>query len=310
MKNELNTQKETFRLILNGKKADIEMVRAAVYHMRNPSRRVEVRVTWEKGDAVRMVQDAARESIGRVIAAGGDGTLNEVVNGLMQIDPDHRPELALMPLGTANDFASACGIPSDPQEALRLAIEGRGKKIDIARANDRYFINVASGGFGAQISADTPPMLKKYLGGIAYTLVALVKMIRYQHRRGYLRLDGLDLEGEAITAAVCNGRQAGGGQLLAPDACIDDGLLDVTVILAFPLKDFWRAIQEIRHPGKPGRYLKRFRTKWVESHPDQTRSVNLDGEPYLADSIRFEVMPGEINFVLPENSPCLCGNRK
>jgi lipid kinase YegS len=295
---------------LNGKKAEMEAVRTAVYQMRNHSEEIEVRVTWEKGDAVRMVQEAARDGIGRIVAAGGDGTLNEVVNGLMQVKRDRRPELALMPLGTANDFASACKIPIDPLEALRLAVEGKSKTIDIARANDRYFINIASGGFGAQVSAATPPLLKKYLGGIAYTLIALIKMINYTHRRGHLRLEGLDLKGEAIAAAVCNGRQAGGGQLLAPDACIDDGLLDVTVILTFPLRDFWKAIREIRHPGKPGKYLKRFRTKWVESHPGQTRSVNLDGEPYLADSIRFEVVSGEIDLILPESSPCLCAGKK
>ena len=308
MKQLNKNERALFRLILNGKKAEIEAVRAAVYHLRDPERRIDVRVTWEKGDAIRMVQEAAAEGVARIIAAGGDGTLNEVVNGLMQLDRRDRPELALMPLGTANDFAVACGIPADPGEALRLAVDGRGKRVDIARANDRYFINVATGGFGAQVSVDTPPLLKKYLGGIAYTLVALFKMLRYRHRRGQLRLEGLDLEGEAIAAAVCNGRQAGGGQLLAPDACIDDGFLDVTVILPFPLRDIFRAIREIRHSERSGRYLKRFRTRWVESHPGETRSVNLDGEPYLADSIRFEVMPGEIDLILPEKSPCLCGD--
>jgi diacylglycerol kinase family enzyme len=79
------------------------------------------------------------------------------------------------------------------------------------------------------------------------------------------------------------------------------------VILSFPLKDFWRAAGEIRHPGKSGKYVKRFRTGWVESHPGEIRSVNLDGEPYLADSIRFEVIPAAIDLVLPDGCPCLCG---
>ena len=301
-------QKEKMlRIILNGKKADEEMVRRAVYQMRDHSTRIDVRVTWEKGDAVRMVREAAREGIGRIVAAGGDGTINEVVNGLMQLDREQRPEVALMPLGTANDFATACAIPIDPKMALQLAVAGNAHKVDIARANERYFINIATGGFGARVSADTPPLLKKYLGGIAYTLVAMIKMISYRHSRGRLLLEGIDLEGEAIAAAVCNGRQAGGGQLLAPQACIDDGLLDVVVILSFPLRDTWRAVREIRHPAKPGKYTRRFRTRWIESHPGEMRSVNLDGEPYLADSIHFEVLPAAIDLVLPDGCPCLCG---
>jgi len=302
----MNQAKESVRMILNGKKADEERVRRAVYQMRNHAREIEVRVTWEKGDGIRMVQEAAKEGVERIIAAGGDGTLNEVLNGLMQIEQAHRPKLALIPLGTANDFAVACGIPLDTFEALKLAVEGEAKRIDVVRANDRYFINVATGGFGAQVSADTPPLLKKYLGGTAYMLVALYKMISYSHRNGRLKLEGIDLEGEAVAAAVCNGRQAGGGQLLAPDACIDDGLLDVTVLLAFPLRDLWRAIREMRHPDRSGKYLKRFRTRWVESQPREIRSVNLDGEPYLADLIHFEVLPAAIDMVLPEGSPCLC----
>ena len=298
------------RIILNGKKADEEMVRKAVYQMRNHSTKIDVRVTWEKGDAARMVEEAAGEGIGRIVAAGGDGTINEVVNGLMQLDREHRPEVALLPLGTANDFATACAVPLDPQMALQLAVDGEARKVDIARANERYFINVATGGFGARVSADTPPLLKKYLGSFAYKIVAVIKMIRYRHSRGHLILDGINLEGEAITAAVCNGRQAGGGQMLSPQACIDDGLLDVVVILSFPLKDSWRAIREIRHPVRPGKYVKRFRTQWVESYPGETRSVNLDGEPYLADSIRFEVLPAAIDLVLPEGCPCLCSKSK
>jgi lipid kinase YegS len=301
-----NETNRTLRIILNGKKAGLESIRSAVYQLRNRASEIEVRVTWEKGDGIRMVEEASRDGIARIVAAGGDGTLNEVVNGLMCLEPDKRPELALLPLGTANDFATACGIPLDPLASLRLAAEGGVKRVDVARANDRYFINVASGGFGAQVSAETPPMLKRYLGGVAYTLVAIFKLLTYAHRKGRLILEGIDLQGEAIAAAVCNGRQAGGGQMLAPEACIDDGMLDVMVIRPFPLRDIWRAFREIRHLDRPGKYLQHFRTRWIESHPHQIRSVNLDGEPYLAESIRFEVLPGEIELVLPERSPCLC----
>ena len=93
--------------------------------------------------------------------------------------------------------------------------------------------------------------------------------------------------------------------MLAPNAYINDGLLDVIIILAFPLTDVGKVIQEILNQSFVGKYVKRFRTKWVEAMPHQTRSVNLDGEPYRADHIYFEVLPEAIQLVLPEDCPCI-----
>jgi lipid kinase YegS len=293
------------RIILNGKKAGLDEVRAAVATLRGESVDVEVRVTWEHGDAERLVHEAARDGVERLVAAGGDGTLNEVVSGLAKLACDERPELAVMPLGTANDFATACTIPVTPLEALRLAVSGHTHPVDIVRANERYFINVATGGFGAEVTADTPPALKNFLGGGAYTLSAVVKALSFSHSQGRLLAENTELEGAAVMGAICNGRQAGGGQQLAPNALIDDGLLDVIVILAFPLNNVAQVIQEVMNPSLPGQYVKRFRSPWVETRPSQTRSVNLDGEPYLAHQIRFECLPGEIRLVLPDDCPCL-----
>ena len=296
------------RLILNGKKAGLEPVRSAVSALRRECPVVDVRVTWEQGDADRFVVEAGREGVRRLVAAGGDGAVNEVVNSLMKLDHADRPDLAIMPLGTANDFASACGIPVMPLEALRLAAHGEAAAIDVVHANQRYFINVASGGFGAQVSAETPTALKNFLGGGTYVLAAVIKALNFTHSQGRLLTPDIDLEGTAIMAAVCNGRQAGGGQVFAPDACLDDGLLDVMVILAFPVGALGQVIQEVINPLTDGRYVKRFRTIWMESWHDKTRSVNLDGEPYKASHIRFDVVPGALQLVLPQGCPCLMAN--
>jgi lipid kinase YegS len=293
------------RMILNGKKAHLEEIRMAVELLRAESFNIEVRVTWEYGDAGRFVEEASRDGVKRIVAAGGDGTLNEVVNGLARLEHRVRPELAILPLGTANDFATACAIPHYPLEALRLALEGKSHPVDIVKANEKYFINVASGGFGAEVSAETPVQLKNFLGGGAYTISAVLKALNYTHREGKLLAEGVALEGSALLAVVCNGRQAGGGQILAPDAYIDDGLLDVLVILSFPLSDIAQVVQEVIDTGNDGKYVKRFRSKWVESWPKHTSSVNLDGEPYVSEHIRFEVVPQAIALVLPKNCPCI-----
>ena len=294
------------RIILNGKKADFNEVRTAIALVRNESIPIEVRVTWEHGDAERLVQEAFRDGVGRIVAAGGDGTLNEVINGMAKLNPNKCPELAILPLGTANDFSTACTISPEPLEALRLAVHGTAKAVDIVRANDNFFINIASGGFGAQVSADTPVQLKNFLGGGAYALSAVVKALNFfTPGHGRLTAEGINLEGAAIVVAVCNGRQAGGGQVLAADACINDGLLDIMVILAFPLIAAGQVIQELLNPQSSGEYVKRFRSSWVEAWQDQTFSVNLDGEPYKTKHIRFDVLPESIQLVLPENCPCL-----
>ncbi len=293
------------RIILNGKKADLEEVRSAVSTKREDFGQVEVRVTWEKGDAERLVSEASQEGIERIVAAGGDGTINEVVSALVKIPRGERPGLAVMPLGTANDFAKACGIPEDPVQALNLAVHGNTRAVDIGKANDRYFINVATGGFVTQVTSQVPVQLKNFLGGSAYALAAIVKSINFEPSHGRMEAEGVELEGSAIAGAVCNGRQAGGGQVLAPDAYINDGLLDVMVILTFPFSEVGQVIQEVLNPVQHGKYVKRFRSRWVESWPQGVRTVNLDGEPYETGHIRFDVLPGEIRLVLPEDCPCI-----
>ena len=293
------------RIILNGKKADLEDVRTAVSSLREESKNIEVRVTWEHGDGARLVKEASKEGIQRIIAAGGDGTVNEVVSALMDIKREDRPALAIMPLGTANDFATACAIPQAPAEALRLAVHGTPVPVDVGRANHRYFINVATGGFVTQVTSTVPVQIKNILGGSAYTLAALIKSLNFAPSQGRLAAEDVEIEGSAITGAVCNCRQAGGGQVLAPNAYINDGLFDILIILTFPLADVPQVIQEILNPTADGQYVRRFRSSWVESWPSSRRSVNLDGEPYEADHILFEVMPGEVQLVLPEGCPCL-----
>jgi lipid kinase YegS len=293
------------RVILNGKKADDEDVRYAVNVLREEGFGIEVRVTWEKGDAQRMAVEAGGEGVTRLVAAGGDGSINEVVNGLMQLPKEKRPALAILPLGTANDFATACEIPILPLEALRLALEGEVYPVDIVQANDRYFINVASSGFGAQIVADTPTSLKNFLGGGAYTLSAVVKALNYSGYTGKLVAEDLEIEGRSIAGVVCNGRQAGGGQMLAPTAYINDGLLDIVVIMEFPIADLGQVVAEMLDYEHSGTYVKRYRKRWVDSIPSQRRSVNLDVEPYEADTIHFEILSGEIGLILPKGCPTL-----
>ena len=300
----VDQSKLAIRVILNGKKAGLEPVRRAIFSAREQGE-VEVRVTWEGGDAARLVKEAVSEGCQRVVAGGGDGSVNEIVNALMQIDAMERPELALLPLGTANDFATACGIPAEPLEALWLAQSGDARRVDCARANDNYFMNVASGGFGAQVTTNTPVALKNFLGGGAYTLSGLVQALDFNPYPGEIKIPDQTMAGEVIVGAVCNGRQAGGGQPLAPNALIDDGLLDIVGLIHFPPEALSIVLAELMDQGTGGTYVTRFRVPWAEWSSEQIMPINLDGEPIAEHKVRFEAVPGAIKLVVPAACPML-----
>ena len=200
-------------LILNGKSAGNEELREAIDALRKDGYTLHVRVTWEYGDAKRYVEEAIQLNADNVIAAGGDGTVNEVAAALAVQPEAVRPCLGIVPLGTANDFATSCQIPMEMHNALTLAIKGRATAIDIAKVNDEhYFINMATGGFATRITTETPAKMKAALGSASYVLHALFRMDMLQAARCEIRGPDFHWEGDTLVIAVGNGRQAGGGQ--------------------------------------------------------------------------------------------------
>jgi lipid kinase YegS len=294
------------RLLLNGKKAGLPEIRTAIADLRTQGYTVEVRATWEHGDIHRFVREAANDGIPRIVAGGGDGTVNEIADAIAKMEKTDRPEVGILPLGTANDFATACRIPQTPFDALQLALNGSATPIDIVKANDRHFINAATGGFGAQVTTATPIQLKNFLGGGAYTLTGIIKALNFSPTSGKIQSDEFEEDLDIIIGAICNGRQAGGGQLLAPDALLNDGFLDVVMVTTFPAYDLNIVISELLNPTLDGQYVKRFKTKWVETTSQgNADQVNLDGEPFLAKKIRFEAIPNSIKLILPDDCPCI-----
>ena len=293
-------------IILNGKKAGIDTVRDAISVFRKEVEDVQVRVTYEYGDIERFMREAIRNKSDRIIIGGGDGSVNEMVDALAKVPREIRPKLAILPLGTANDFATTCGIPLESLEALRFAASGRPVSIDIAKANERHFVNIATAGFGAEITAQTPIELKNFLGGGAYTLMGILKAINFVPYKGRMKTPHFEGEQTGVIAAVCNGRAAGGGQMLAPQAMINDGLLNVMIVKKIPLLgDFQKLIEEIQSLSIDGEYIHAFATPWVESSSDEIIPVNLDGEPYSSKDIRFEIVINALDLVLPDDCPCI-----
>jgi lipid kinase YegS len=290
------------QLILNGKVAGNPALQNAVVRQRAAGHRIKVRVTRKKGDARRFAAEAREADL--LIAAGGDGTLNEVVHGLMNLSKAARPALGIVPLGTANDFATGCGIPHDPEEALTLCMEGEALPIDIGKANEHWFLNAASVGFGAEVTATTPPELKRLLGHTAYTVMGAILAMNVHHYRGRLTLPDREITGSGPVAIVGNGRQTGGVQV-APRARIDDGLLDVLIVRQIPAMALLAAARELQELSPDGEYISYSQTPWAEVYPEETIPVNLDGEPVRFSSVRYEAVPGAIRLIVPPNCPLL-----
>ena len=300
-----------WRLILNGKSAGDQAVREAVTALREQGVRLDVRVTWEGGDAERYVAEAIADGVDTVIAGGGDGTLSEVATTLAHRDESAEalPALALLPLGTANDFASACGIPADPEAALRLVRDGAAVPMDLlkldANGQAHWAANLASGGFGTEVTTETHEGLKKLLGGLAYVVTGLSKLGRIEPQRARLRGPGFAWEGEFIALGIGNGRQAGGGQALCPEALIDDGLLDVTVVPPLQgelLATVGTALAAGKDAALDGVAIRR-KLPWVELEAPQTLTLNLDGEPVQAMAFRIQCMPKRLRMHLPVDCP-------
>lgn len=290
-------------LILNGKAAGNDALRDAVVQQQSAGHSVDVLVTGAKGDARKFAAAAGKADL--LIAAGGDGTLNEVVHGLMDLSEAARPALGIVPLGTANDFATGCGIPPKPEEALALCMKGEGVPIDIGKANEHWFLNAASVGFGAEVTATTSPELKRLLGQAAYTVMGAILAINVHHYRGRLILPDREITGSGPMAIVGNGRQTGGGIQLAPRARIDDGLLDVLVVRQIPAMALLTAARELQELSPDGEYIAYWQTPWAEVYPEESIPVSLDGEPMSFSSVRYEAVPRAIRLIVPPDCPLL-----
>jgi lipid kinase YegS len=291
------------RLILNGKAGGNDALQAAVTQQRAVGHTIEVIATSEKGDARRFVAETGEVDL--LIAAGGDGTLNEVVHGLMDLSEAARPVLGVVPLGTANDFATACGIPHDPEQALALCMQGKKVPIDVGKANEHWFLNAASGGFGAEVTAITPPELKNLLGPVAYAVMGAILATNLHHYQGRLILPDREVIGRGPVAIIGNGRQTGGGIQVAPRARIDDGLLDILAVREIPALALLTAARELQELSPDGEYISYWQTPWAEVYTEEEIPVNLDGEPVRFSSVRYEAVPKAIRLVVPPNCPLL-----
>ena len=275
-----------------------------------------VAMTTGPMDATTITRHALREGFERVVAIGGDGTINEVVNGFFQngaaINPD--AELALLSNGTGGDFRKTFGIGQTLDESLERIANGRARPIDIGRIRyvsidgkpgERYFANISSFGMSGDVvqRVNKAKVIKRLFGRFAFTWGSLRSLLSYKARPIRLKIDNEFDELVTIsTCAVANGQYFGGGMRVAPDASPDDGLFDVVVIGDAPKRDVAKALNQIYtgdHIHNPN--VRVFRARSVIATPVEATEgapvfIEADGESPGRLPAVFEVIPKSLKF--------------
>lgn len=281
--------------------------RRVVGHARADLGDAEVVETDEPGHATRLASGAASAGHLRVVAVGGDGTVLEVVNGLLA---SPGPALGVVPAGNGNDLARSLGLPVRPELAMPLAIAGDLRVVDLGRATAGdgsvvHFASAAGVGFDGQVAAAMHDGRRGWhRGPLGYLLATLIELRRFTNRRLEVVVDGAaPFEATVLLAAIANGPYYSGGMRICPDASVDDGLLDACLVGDISRIEALRQLpglyrgRHVRHPA-----VRMLRTRSIELREldgsGGTRT-HLDGEPFGPLPLRVEVLPGAISVAAP-----------
>ena len=241
-----------------------------------------------------------------LVAVGGDGTVNEVVNGMAGADG---VELAIVPRGTGVDFVRTFGIPTRLEAAVEVALRGATREIDLGRGayhawsgerGEQLFANIASAGMSGAIAKRTNETTKSFGGKASYLWATLAVFARWRPAELRVSVDGERREGRMQDVIVANGRSFGGGMLICPDASPDDGLFDVLLLGEITKGELVRTMPKIyRGTHLPHPKAELLRGRIVELEAAEPIPVELDGEQPWTTPARFEIVPLALRLRVP-----------
>jgi YegS/Rv2252/BmrU family lipid kinase len=268
-----------------------------------------VKFTEKKGQAIEFAREGIEAGFRKIITVGGDGTLNEVVNGAFSnnVCPTIDISLALIPVGTGNDWGRMFGIPLDYEKAVRIIKDNKQMVHDVGLVSffngpdkmNRYFINIAGLGFESVVVKRTNIQKDKGRSGkMIYFYNLLMSLISYKNTRADIDIDGKKINADVFSLNVGNGRYCGGGMRQTPDALPDDGLLDVTIINGMGKFEIIRNLKILydgtilSHPKIDG-----YKCKNVKVNSDSVIYTEADGETLGHTPAEFSIIPAGINIV-------------
>jgi YegS/Rv2252/BmrU family lipid kinase len=278
-------------------------------HLKNEGLSFIVKFTEKKGHAIDFTIEGIKDGYRKIITVGGDGTLNEVVNGvfLNKVCPTTDISLALIPVGTGNDWGRMFGIPLDYKKAISIIGENKLMLHDVGLVSyfdksvkkERYFINIAGLGFESAVVKRTNHQKDMGHGGkLIYFYSLLMSLLSYKNTKAEIIIDGEKIISDVFSINVGNGKYCGGGMRQTPNALPDDGLLDVTVINGIGKFEIIRNLKILydgtilSHPKIDG-----YKCKNLKVSSDSVLYAEADGESLGNTPAEFSIIPAGINIV-------------
>ncbi|MCF6138856.1 diacylglycerol/lipid kinase family protein [Pseudalkalibacillus berkeleyi] len=266
--------------------------------LRNKGYDVIVKMTKKQLDATKFARTSCEDAYDLVVSMGGDGTLNETVNGLA--NQEHCPRFGIIPTGTVNDFARALNIPLDFEEALSLIEQGDTRPVDIGKVNDQYFMNIAAVGAIAEATYEVSPKQKTMLGPLAYMLEGLKTLSSKKSYNIQLKHDQGEWEGEALLVLAALTNSVGGFEKVAPDAEVDDGKLKCLVVHDVALPKFIKIVTELlggKHVDDEN--VEYISTSKLEISSSEKLHSNIDGDEGDTLPLNIEILPRHLDIYVP-----------
>ncbi|MCY7323393.1 MAG: diacylglycerol kinase family lipid kinase [Phormidesmis sp. CAN_BIN36] len=277
----------------------IPALESAADRWRDHGWQVNLRPTRSAGDATDLAREAAAQGYAVVVAAGGDGTVNEVVNGLVGT----QTALAVLPIGTVNIWAREMGLPMDLQRSAIAFLQARLKQIDVGQAGERYFLLMAGVGFDAAVTAKIRSSEKKRLGAIAYLIQALQLAQQFKGLRADIRIDGKRIRGRILMVVIGNSQLYGGVVKLTAHAVLNDGLLDVCVIKG---RNMWtaplRLLSILLRQYDRDTQVNYYRARQVQVLGQKVLPVQVDGDYLGVTPMTFQVVPKSLWVLVPPSA--------
>ena len=298
-----------YMLIVNPSSGPIDFrpqLSAVLNYLEDQGCRTTLHLTEHAGEATQLAQRAEDNGLDAVFVVGGDGTINEVVNGIA----GSQVALGVLPGGTGNVWARELGLPrlsplhlQPLLDSVRALIPGHARRIDLGRANGRYFLQWSGLGLDAAVTYAMEPRtrVQRRMGAVAYLSAGVITAANMRGQRTRIFIDGMRIYRRSILIVVSNSQLYGGITRIATDARIDDGLLDVSVFegrgFSSILRTFFTVltglhIYDPRHTSYRGRA--------IQVYADKPMPIHVDGEPFSTTPFECEVVPRALTILIPQ----------
>jgi diacylglycerol kinase (ATP) len=254
-----------------------------------------IEVSSEGHSPLRQAITEHRDRVDRFVLGGGDGTLNALVDGLIELG---RP-IGVLPLGTANDLARTLELPSDPAAAAAVIAKGRTRQIDLGCINGKYFFNVASLGLSTQVARELTRETKRRWGVLGYPVALWRAVHKRQSFRVEIRCDQERGRLRSIQIWIGNGRYFGGGMTIAAEARIDDGMLDLVSLAPRSSWQLALSLPQLLSGRHQDQRLRHWRGTEIEIHTRRPMPINTDGEVTTQTPAHVRVVPRAISIYVP-----------